>query len=399
LKKLLAAALLASLTAAATAIDRIDLFAGSIEAESWRIDGLQSGFEWSADRRLQFTLRARQIQLAAVLLENVELVCARFSLQGQRIDCPQGELAFAGRQLPEVRTQVAFSYAAASKKISLHASRLPIAQGSVALDFRQEKNHWTLTARLRGLDLKTLNRLFQQTGFQTPPLDVQGQLGGRLTLRGARQRVQGIDWQLRAAHFAYANSAGTQAGEKLLCQTEGRARANGADWQADFQLGFDSGMLYSDPLYVEFKPDSTATLDVQLGWRPGQRLLHITRLDMDHQQVVSGRLKAQIRLAEKTRLERLEISVDNAQLPGFFVTYLQPWLAGTLWDEVETDGELQGRLVWQAGGLDSLNADLKNVSLRENSGLFSVQSLNAGLRWDMSGTPRDTVLTRRRSGN
>jgi len=86
------------------------------------------------------------------------------------------------------------------------------------------------------------------------------------------------------------------------------------------------------------------------------------------------------------------VHIDGSSLPGLYETWLQPWLAGTALENLQTDGGLSGRLALLDGQLQSLQLTLGGVSFKEQAGQFGVTGLDGDLHWDSSGSMHTSTL-------
>lgn len=392
MKKTLAVLLL-SVAASSVAIEQIDWQSATLQGKGWQIGDLQVTVAFNEAGQLQFVARAEQLELPELSLRDVRLSCDDFQFVANVVACPAGLLDFSGEGFNKISTPVSFHYHPAAKKLSLTAASLSMVGGKIAVEFEQTSQHWQVHTKLAQVDLNRLNIFLKQRAISLPSVAVTGSINGTVSVQGQSNKLNKISWNLAVRKLAYANKAGTQAGEKLQLASQGSAWPRGRDWRAKFDLNARSGLLFTDPLYFEYKPDQAQKLDMQMRWRAKQQVLDVEHITIDHRQVVTASAKARIGFAGKTALQSLEINIDNAQLPAFNTSYLQPWLVGSAWDKVKTSGELKGRLAWKAPGLQSLQLNFNHVALKETEDLFGIDALNGTIDWDINGTPRESILT------
>lgn len=392
MKKTLAVLLLL-VAASSLAIEQIDWQSATLQGKGWQIGDLQVTVAFNEAGQLQFLAQAEQLELPKLRLRNVRLSCEDFQIATNLVACPAGLLDFSGEGFNKISTPVSFLYHPKAKKLSLTAASLSMAGGRIAVEFEQTNQHWRIQTKLTRVDLKQLKIFLKQRAISLPSVDVTGSIKGTVSIQGQSNKLNKISWNLATRKLAYANQAGTQAGEKLQLTSQGSAWPRGRDWRAKFTLNARSGMLFTDPLYFEYKPDQTQKLDMQVRWRAKPQVLDFEHIAIDHRQVVTGSAKARIGFAGRTAVQSLEINIDHAQLPAFNTSYLQPWLAGSAWDKVKTSGKLKGRLAWKAPGLQSLQLNFNQVALKETEDLFGVDALNGNIDWDINDTPRESILT------
>ncbi len=392
MKKMLAVLLL-MVAVSSPAIEQIDWESSTLQGEGWQIGDLKIALTFNEAGQLQFSAQAKQLELPKIKLQNINLSCVDFQFASKIVSCPKGLLEFSSKALKDISTPVSFFYNTNSKKLSLTAATLSIAGGNAAIEFEYTNQQWTINSKLERVDLKKLKALLKQLAVSLPELDINGKISGKFSAQGRSNKLTKISWNLATRKLAYANKAGTQAGEELHLTSRGSARPRGKDWLAKFQLYAKSGMLFADPLYFEYKPEQAQKLDIQLHWYAKQKLLDFERIDIDHAKIVNGFAAARIGFADKTTLQLLDITINQAVLPAFNTNYIQPWLAGTAWDDVETTGNLKGKLIWQASELKTLQLDFKDTAFKEAGGLFGIEALNGSIAWDVNDKPHDSILT------
>ena len=92
----LAGLLLLLLSGAATALDRVQLDWGDIEADGWRAEGVSLVLGWDAAGQSRLTLSVARAEIGAYRFEQVRLVCDAFDLLTERVACRQGRLSLSG---------------------------------------------------------------------------------------------------------------------------------------------------------------------------------------------------------------------------------------------------------------------------------------------------------------
>jgi len=151
-------------------------------------------------------------------------------------------------------------------------------------------------------------------------------------------------------------------------------------------------MLYADPLYLEFSEAQPLELDAALRWRGAAGELRLETLEFRQPGVARGRLAGLLAPGAATPLRALEVDLEDAQLPGFYATWLQPWLAGSVLDKLDTGGRLRGRVQIADGAARAARLALERVSFGARDGLFGVQELDGELAWDDSGATQPARL-------
>lgn len=373
------------LACTASAIERIEFGWASVEAEAWRARDISLELDWSAAGAGRLTLTVALLELGEQRISDLRLVCGALELLAEAAHCRNGTLALSSDWLKAQNLPVSFDYRFDTRSLNVSLARLPVAGGAVQLVLHQQADAWRLEAVFRDALLAQLATLVARAGVKLPALEFAGTASGRLKLRGAAQGLRAIDWQLETQQAGYSNAAGSQAGEALAVTSRGRATPQGGDWRVQAALEARGGMLYADPLYLEFSPAQPLQLDAGLRWRAAAGELKLDSLEFTQPGVTRGQLSGLLALGAERPLRALSVVLDEAVLPGFYTTWLQPWFAGSTLEKLDTTGRLQGRVQVEDGRPRSAQLALERVSFGERGGLFGVQELDGTLSWDDSG--------------
>ena len=151
-------------------------------------------------------------------------------------------------------------------------------------------------------------------------------------------------------------------------------------------------MLYADPVYLEFSAARPLEITADFRWDAKDSELLLRSMEFRQPDVIVGSLDAVWVPGAETPLRRLGLHIEQAWLPGLFQTWLQPWLAGSVLEKLETEGSLQGHFELRDLRPQSLKLKLQQVSFSEPNGQFGVRALNGALDWDNSGAIRESRL-------
>jgi len=256
----------------------------------------------------------------------------------------------------------------------------------------QQDGAWHLNLAVNDVSLDGIVSLVGKAGVAAPPLAIQGRCSGSLELHGSGQGLRSVAWKIETQDSGYSNAEGSQAAEALQIASSGSARQRNGDWQADVSLLVKQGMLYADPVYLEFSQARPLDLAARLQWRSRAGELQLQELNFRQPEVVSGKLAALLVPAAEQPLRDLQMDIEQARLPGLYSTWIQPWLAGTALEKLETSGELRGQLSLQAGLPQALSLQLDQVSFHKQDGQFGVRGLDGVLQWDRSDTVHTSEL-------
>jgi len=386
------ALILVLLSATAAAIDQIELRWRTIESAGWLLNDVNLMIDWMDSAPSELTLEVALLQAGDYQFEKLRFSCTVFELLPAEIKCPQGQLKLTSNWFNAEAVPAAVNYRFDSRDLTVSVSALPLAGGQVHLAFRQQGSKWELNAGLADTSLAGIADLLAKAGLDIPQLDYQGRVSGKLSTRGDGRGLDNVAWKTQTQESGYSNAQGTQAAEALVLVSSGSASPQGSDWRVQATLAARQGMLYAEPVYLEFSQARPLELTADLHWDAGNGELLLRSMAFRQPDVVMGSLDAVWAPAAEIPLRQLGLEIDQAWLPGLFETWLQPWLAGTVLEKLETAGRLQGRIKLREGRLQSAQMKLNQVSFSEPNGQFGVRALNGDLDWDDSGAHRQSRL-------
>lgn len=369
------------LSSAVSAIDRVQLDLGVIENSEWKLTDARLSVDWSSPGQSVLNVEIPRIDVGNRTINELTLVCDTFEWLQNEISCQRGLLSFSSPWVNADAIPATFSYKPDSGQLGLSISDLPLATGRLGLSVRYRKDDWTTGVSLKRMELAALAKVADENGWPLPGLAVQGKVDGRVELHGNNKGLNRAVWQLSALDSGYSNDAGTQAAEELQLGSSGQADYRVNSWLIDTKLSVSQGMLYSDPVYLEFSKDRPVQLDARIKWNPQSKRIQLTSMDVNQPGVLVGTLQALFQPDSDVPLQSLDVHIKQSWLPGFYESWIQPWLAGTALERLETRGSLQGEFYLADGEPQSLQLALDDVSLQEPEGLFGIQGLNAGLEW------------------
>jgi hypothetical protein len=372
------ALILVLLSATAAAIDQIEFRWRTIESAGWQLNDVNLMIDWMDSAPSELTLEVALLQMGDYQFEKLRFSCTVFELLPAEVKCPQGQLKLTSDWFNAEAVPAAVNYRFDSRDLTVSVSALPLAGGQVHLAFRQQGSKWELNAGLADTGLAGIADLLAKAGLDIPQLDYQGRVSGKLSTRGDGRGLDNVAWKTQTQESGYSNAQGTQAAEALVLVSSGSASPQGSDWRVQATLAARQGMLYAEPVYLEFSQARPLELTADLHWDAGNGELLLRSMAWAP--------------AAEIPLRQLGLEIDQAWLPGLFETWLQPWLAGTVLEKLETAGRLQGRIKLREGRLQSAQMKLNQVSFSEPNGQFGVRALNGDLDWDDSGAHRQSRL-------
>jgi len=376
----------------APAIDRFQISLGTLDSGDWQLRDMSLSVDWSETGYSVMHVNASVLVVGAHQIENLHLSCPAFELLTDRVDCQNGKLSFHHNATKVSAIPASFRYQFATRELSITANRLPIADGQARLDFDLAGDRWQLNTQLTNISLADFKLLLEEAGVATSPFAHQGRVSGQMALHGGSSGLGSASWTLQTEATGYSNAEGTQAAEGLQLSSSGIARPLNGDWWLQASLTAEQGMLYAEPVYLEFSPQQSLSVSVDMHWKPDRGEALIKSLTIDQPDVVNASMSAELQTAANNPVQQLKLNISQSVFPGFYTTWLQPWLAGGVLDSLETNGRLTGQLVIRNGQPQAVQLKLDALTLHQPGGQFDIQKLSADIDWDNTEVVKISTL-------
>jgi hypothetical protein len=385
-------ALLCLLSGLAGSVEQIRVELGSIEAQGWNVQDAVLVLDLRSGEP-KLVLHATHIQLGEQQLDDLKLDCQTFSLFDDYLECARAQLDFSAGAIRAESLPASFSWQFTSRQLKVAVEGLELADGKVDLAFSYTPQAWKLIISLEQTGVAGLATLARTFSVEVPDAGYQGSVSGSLSVTGIASVIEQVEWQLRSHALGYDNADGDQAAEGLQLSSHGRAQQHAGTWRVKASLAALEGVLYSEPLYLEFTPAQPLRLSAELDWQAQMKRLTLQHLSFDQPQQARGSLSASWRWGQAVSLENLQLQLDEAVLPVFYDTWLQPWLAGGAAGKLQTEGRLSGTLSLTSDALQAVYLDIEGVTLREHSGVFGIQDLTGELYWGEQDERHESTLS------
>lgn len=378
--------------AAAQALDRIDIALGDVQGAGWHAQALALHIDVPPADALSGEITLGELVLPAPLgsLGSVRVRCDTLTYDDAGLRC-RGRMDIAHLLGEPVQADAQIVYESANGRVQTVVQDLRFAGGLWRLDAQLQDGRWQGRAQGSRIDaaavreqLRRIQSAFDYTLAGRVDLDAQ--------LQGDADGIATARFTLAGDALDIANASGTQAGEKLRLAVAGNGQRRGADWQGDARLSLSGGALFVDPLYLEPSSDSAVKLHSRFDWSPAQQRLHLTDLTLDHAGAARARADVRLRFGATAVIDAVDLDLQEAQFPGVYLNYLQPWLHGTIGDALETAGQISGQYRYQAGGDTALRLDLRDVDIADTHQRFGIERLSGRIDWGSDAAPRSSAL-------
>lgn len=377
---------------AAYALDRIEVALGDVQGEGWHAQSLTLHIDLPPSEDLSGDITLADLVLPAPFgsLGAVRVRCDTLAYAARGAHC-RGRVAIARLLGAAVNAELEIALEAASGRVQVQLQTRLLAAGEWRLDAQLQAGQWQLAAQGRQVDAAAARDLLRRA-LPDFAYTLAGRVNLAVQMRGDATGVATARFELDSEALDFANTSGTRAGEKLQLDITGQGQRRGSDWQGAARIAVTDGALFLDPLYIEAQPASAVELGSQLQWSAARQRLQLTDVRLNHAGVVQARADIQLHLGGAPTVAAVDLDLHQAQLPGAYLNYLQPWLQGTLGAALTTAGHFSGRYRYRAGADSALRVQLRDVDLADAGQRFAFDKLSGVIDWGNDAAPRTTAL-------
>lgn len=310
-------------------------------------------------------LQIENITVRQHAFRHVHLRCAGFALTSVQVVCRKGHLD----TLPGANLE--FSYAFDTQRLQL---ALTSAGGeSWQVDGALGERAWQVSVQLRNAQSKRLSPWLPLD----VPLPAQGMLNGTLRVSGKAAGADTVNADMQLADVAFSDASGLHAAEKLRGNIKFTAKRNGAEWNWQGNVAWQSGELFWQPLYLRGGHQLVAS------GRFGGNLLSIENAVVDLPEV--GRVQFSANWQQGVLTEGT-LQGDKLALDKLFETYLKPFLENGTLAESALQGHADAEVQYRSGGLQALRLNLHEAGISDAARRYVLLGVNSDINWQ-AGTP------------
>ncbi|MCG5500879.1 hypothetical protein [Ectothiorhodospira lacustris] len=388
--------LAAGLSGPALALDGLRLGIGDIQGEGWSMEGVS--LDLSLGQRDALDLQVERLRLPEPLgtLRQVRLHCQGGGLDNITLDCPQVRVMWRHPDLGQ-GTGTGRMTLRLDGRLDLDLTLTLESMGRFQVRLLQGPEQWQATMTLQNLPAEGLLPLIMtlSPSTQDSPLDgalLRGALSGRLRAAGGDDGLQHLSARVSWRSGAFAGADGMLAGEDLSVDLELEARQQAGRWQGRLDLAWTEGGGYVHPVYAEASREAPGRLGLSFRGASESGDLQVEQLDLTWGEAlqVVGRLRLDTRQAQPLR--EADLILSRGRLPVLYETFLQPFLYGTVLEDLETLGLVSALLQVREGELSRAVLTAVDVHLDDRLGRLGLYGMDGRFLWAAEETPPASSL-------
>ncbi|HXG27992.1 MAG TPA: hypothetical protein VNJ47_03980 [Nevskiales bacterium] len=313
----------------AQALDRVGLVIGRLQGNGWQAEGVRVQL---ALARGSGELRATVVKLPAPVgeLRDLQVRCQPLQIDDTAIHCPRARFRLLQNDLDAPDFGGGFRYEFATGALQFHVDDLPLGGTRIKASVRQQNTTWRA--------------------------------------------------ELSAPALSLSRADGTLASDQLALGLSLQAQPRPDGWDFGLRLDAPRGQLYVEPVFLDLA-QGALRLETTGRWQGARQQLALNSLQIEQPGALRARGALALDLAGARRLHSLQLQIEEAILPAAYTRYLQPFLIGTVLDNLETEGRVEGRVDFGDGRLEQLRLELRDLHLDDKKRRFALYGASGVLDW------------------
>jgi hypothetical protein len=351
-----------------------------LDGEGWRAAGISISLQRDGGNgRLAATFNAARLVLPAPvgLLENFSAECRGLAVTSRRFACEELVLApgMPGPAIPRMAGPA--EYRRDSGEVSWRLGARGPEAATLTFGGAFAAGRWVVQLGASRWPAEELAALAGMFAHGLP--EIVGLADFSITARGAGDAFLGLVFKVGGIDVALANEAGTMAAESLGFELEGSAWPEGERFAFSVRGAVASGEMYMEPVYANL---AQHPLRVAAHGGVATGRLELDSLVLDQAGVAHADIRAEfVSNGDEWQIRSGRFRLAEATLPGAYAILLQPFLAGTPFDDLDTIGQLRGELRIADYRLEEFSLDLAGVQLDDRSARLGIYDLWGELAW------------------
>jgi hypothetical protein len=374
----LAAALLPM---ALPAVNSVDFSVRDIRAADWSAAGINVRLELGTAGRSQARVSVRRARFADPLgeLQDIDIRCPDPVVLAALISCRDARISASHQRFGRLRFVAAASFDRVRQSLAVDVRGLRLAGGNWRIDARWRASGWQLTALADRLPIAAVRKLAAPWISLPAGIEIEGTLSPRITVAG-REHVQRMTISAQVAALTLNNADGTLATDKLAMTIDAGLTPVARGYDIASRISLSGGQAYRDPVFLDLARTPLSIAIVGAWQSAGQRFV-VTRYTIDQPGVLLASGRAEFTPFGTTPVAALSVSLERGVFPGFYATYLQPFLVNSDFKDLATRGALRGSAEIIDGSPVAAHVELDAIDFNDDTGRMAVHGLGGRISW------------------
>jgi hypothetical protein len=315
-----------------------------------------------------------EIAVQDYVLKGIRVLCRSFQWNRHEIQCTNGQLI--AKDLFASPLPMQFVATRSRLTVDLRPSGGEYWQFSVEWD----EASWHAALTVKAGRMTHLARWLPN--HENIPSLTAGKLDGKIKFNGDLKGVTSARIDMSVDELAFSDATGMHAGENITLSVKSDFMRNPRhqhwDWRGN--LHWRQGAVFWQPLFFS---GADHLLNVQ-GVFDGKNLsLHDSHLALAD--IGTVKFSGAVDWPD-AKVRELQLNADNIALSALFDQVLKPFLADTVFAELEINGLGDFAVLMREGALQEINLMLDDVNIIDQRDRFAFHRLQAHIPWQAANT-------------
>jgi hypothetical protein len=281
-------------------------------------------------------------------------------------------------------------YHIATRQLRFHLSRMVLAGGTATIEGSYEAAGWRLSGEVRGVSLERLPQALVKTLSVPADTRFSGTAALKFVLTGRGSELQQVRLDINLSRLDFSEPGGQREAQALQGRIRLQGRREGARWGIESSAALNQGLLYLDPVLLDTSRAPTL-VQLEASWEADRHRLEVSRLVIESPGLWHGEGKLVVHLDRGLTLRMASLRLSRSPLGPLYQTFLQPWLLGSVLDNLDTHGNVAAEIHYERGKRYRLRALLDKVSVDDRSRRFGIAELSGVATWDSDVTAESSL--------
>ncbi len=327
-----------------------------------QIKGGQSGAR-------QLSIDIEEIAVQNRVLKDIRVLCRSFQWQQNEIECTSGQLIAKAL----FASPVPMRFVANHSHLTIDLT--PSGGERWQISVQWDDAFWHVVLAIKAGRMTHLSRWLPD--HESFPKLTKGRIDGKIQFNGDLTGLTSARIDMSVSELAFSDPAGMHAGENITLSVKSNIMRNPRhqhwDWHGD--ILWQQGEVFWQPLFFA---GSDHYLNAQ-GIFDGKTLTlqdsHLVLSDIG-----SFKFSGVVDWPDG-QVQTLQLDADNIVLSALFDQVLKPFLADTMFTELEVSGQGDFALQVREGALRRVRLRLDDVSIIDQRDRFAFHRINAHIPW------------------
>jgi hypothetical protein len=352
-----------------------------IAAEDWRLAGIGVEAVSEAPGAMQARIRLANLTLPGGHgeLRDLLLHCDLEYGDDRAWHCASGRLDAA--ESPIAAQEAGWKgYFGGTGDWQIEIFELALGTGRGDLRITSRNGSWDARLRAYELPAERVAALAPTTALLPDDWGLRGRLSGTLRASGDANRFAGASAELLADRLNYADPSGRQAAEGLLVRTDAQIDRDAGGWRFEVTAQVPQGVVYSEPVFLDAGAGPLA-LGASGRWRDADGIVTFDAWTASLAGAVSLSGAGSLATADLAPLD-LTVVARSDDAGGLYTRLLQPFVIGSVVDELDVSGRLGMVLHLDREGIEQLGMQVNGLSLSDRGDRFALRDATGSVAWD-----------------